>query len=504
MDQEGSQQYTSTLGALHRDDDRQSDQSSISDSRFDKSALYKEIQRLEQSMNADFQKYQANARAFSFLPTRGLRTREYDGKQDDAEDDDLSLLDDLDQVPLVTDIRPPFESHELSDTSIHSDRHILGDIVYQARNEVMDDSWQKNMALVDEHYNVPPLRNRSSAGDNDSLAMSPGKYFGARSLPFDSLWNDEQNQVSDESVRNDDIQNLSLSPDQHGYCSKRSTNSQNRCPSSSNISKSNASASTDPLWATFKALPESLQHTHHFDISRLNNFSFDQFHAPSTDHPQRLAAGISAEYRLNHPLKSENNYIFRKNGNYERPDVNTVINRESHFYKDRNREYAPNRTPSPREITEYTIQPHHLLLNCESLPDSIRTHIGRFEIKCSGSSQSSSFSIFSQQGKLHFYPRRGVVSTSHPVNITVRPKKSTIHSIIENGKSHVTETVLILLDGKHTKELTVDIEVFETNDNSSTGSTSSTAGSSLGANEYHCISKRLTSSCRFCMMEQPS
>ncbi|KAL0088081.1 hypothetical protein F4703DRAFT_1844174 [Phycomyces blakesleeanus] len=222
-----------------------------------KLTLYDEFERFERSGVAKFEKYLANARALSFgeqiqslsvmdkgnsksndpthsKPKQRKRSEHYRDKPKDHSrtpfkrqdrntigSDGFSILADLEKIPLVADMRPPFENnteHGLSDVSVHSDNDILGDVLKRTENET--DSWEDHHEhnMVDDDYNVKPLRNRvgthrNSDKDEDldengrsiwdqessnlkgvpERLMSPGQYFGARSLPLQSindLWNE--------------------------------------------------------------------------------------------------------------------------------------------------------------------------------------------------------------------------------------------------------------------------------------------------------------------------
>ncbi|KAI8084238.1 uncharacterized protein B0P05DRAFT_570205 [Gilbertella persicaria] len=103
----------------------------------DRSNLYTDLDQLERSVEAEFEQYLNQARSFPF-------------------------------------------HKDLRDASVHSDRDILGSEIL---DQMKSDSHVSHPSGVDEHYNVRPLRNTTSK----SRSISPGAYFGARSLPLSSI-----------------------------------------------------------------------------------------------------------------------------------------------------------------------------------------------------------------------------------------------------------------------------------------------------------------------------
>lgn len=153
-----------------------------------KTNLYKHLDKLEASVNADFEKYAAETLATSFpetLPRDVDQNKEYEEEEEEEE----AILDDLEHVPFVGDTRPPFGSdslHGLSDVSAHSDREILGHLLDQDQSD--EYAWVPDQDLVDEKYSVSPLINHPSGNHHQhNRPISPGEYFAARSLPLDSL-----------------------------------------------------------------------------------------------------------------------------------------------------------------------------------------------------------------------------------------------------------------------------------------------------------------------------
>jgi hypothetical protein len=128
--------------------------------------LYTDLDELEKSVEAEFEQYMNQARSFPFH-----QGQDY----------------------------PP-----LKDASVHSDYDILGaELLDKVNVELVKDdaSWHRYLERneVDDNYNVKPLRNNTqgSPGRSDS----PGAYFGARSLPLnsmDNVWKKEEQQQQGE------------------------------------------------------------------------------------------------------------------------------------------------------------------------------------------------------------------------------------------------------------------------------------------------------------------
>ncbi|KAJ8659785.1 hypothetical protein O0I10_004378 [Lichtheimia ornata] len=158
-----------------------------------KTNLYKHLDKLEASVNADFEKYAAEtlARSFPVRQENMSRGEEVEENGYEEEEEEEAILGDLEHVPFVGDTRPPFGSdsiHGLSDVSAHSDREILGHLLDKEKNDDDDEyAWVPDQDLVDEKYSVSPLINHPSGNHHQHRPISPGQYFAARSLPLDSL-----------------------------------------------------------------------------------------------------------------------------------------------------------------------------------------------------------------------------------------------------------------------------------------------------------------------------
>lgn len=163
--------------------------------------LERHLDRLEASLNAEFEQYFANTLNLSARdpipspPKRPLSGTSFGQQQQKQQKSDASILDRLlnEPIPQVLDAQPPFSPHDqslrLTDASFHSDREILGDIMKQPFGDVIPDHSQ-----FDERYNVSPLLNPQLEDPTPSRPVSPGHYFGARSLPldsFDDVWQSE-------------------------------------------------------------------------------------------------------------------------------------------------------------------------------------------------------------------------------------------------------------------------------------------------------------------------
>lgn len=153
----------------------------IKEEYLNKNNLYTDLDQLEKSVDAEFEQYMNQARSFPF--------------QEEQEEEQI--------------IR---EHPVLKDTSVHSDFEILGAEILDQVNDELDldnDSWHRYLENnnADDNYNVKPLRNNTNGSlrreevENSHLHSgntSPGQYFGARSLPLDSLDFQQQEQSQEE------------------------------------------------------------------------------------------------------------------------------------------------------------------------------------------------------------------------------------------------------------------------------------------------------------------
>lgn len=163
----------------------------IQDEYLDKNDLYNDLDQLERSVEAEFEQYMNQARSFPFQEEHEQATREHP---------------------------------ELENASVHSDYEILGaDLLEQVNDDFDLDnaSWQRYMENndVDDNYNVKPLRNNTNISfrreenkgeyaENQCFSgtTSPGQYFGARSLPLNSLDNVWQQKQDNEDVEQEQEQ----------------------------------------------------------------------------------------------------------------------------------------------------------------------------------------------------------------------------------------------------------------------------------------------------------
>ena len=164
VEEEESQLKTTNISYLRQKEKSGKGKSSMTRSAMIKSNLYKDLDRLEESLDADFEKHLAEVRA-AYLKNDKSNLTDYDNnetkrsttmsvsrqlqqqQQEYYDDDDRyydndnnnsveteSILGGLEHVPFVGDILPPFGSRPssvqgLSDVSIHSDKEILGELL---------------------------------------------------------------------------------------------------------------------------------------------------------------------------------------------------------------------------------------------------------------------------------------------------------------------------------------------------------------------------------------
>ena len=164
VEEEESQLKTTNISYLRQKEKSGKGKSSMTRSAIIKSNLYKDLDRLEESLDADFEKHLAEVRA-AYMKNDNSNLNDYDNnetkrsttmsvsrqqqqQQEYYDNDDRyydndnnnnsieteSILGGLEHVPFVGDILPPFGSRPssvqgLSDVSIHSDKEILGELL---------------------------------------------------------------------------------------------------------------------------------------------------------------------------------------------------------------------------------------------------------------------------------------------------------------------------------------------------------------------------------------
>ncbi|KAG2219973.1 hypothetical protein INT45_002187 [Circinella minor] len=159
VEEEESHSKPPIFSYLHQKEKSGKGKSSLTRSVIIKSNLYKDLDRLEESLDADFEKHLAEVRAASLKHgnlnltnynndnTKRSTTLSVSKQQQYYDNDDSyynndndnseeteSILGGLEHVPFVGDILPPFGSRPssvrgLSDVSIHSDKEILGELL---------------------------------------------------------------------------------------------------------------------------------------------------------------------------------------------------------------------------------------------------------------------------------------------------------------------------------------------------------------------------------------
>ncbi|ORY98095.1 hypothetical protein BCR43DRAFT_490866 [Syncephalastrum racemosum] len=260
--------------------------------------LERHLDRLEESLNAEFEQYFANTLNLSVRdpipssPNRPLsgasfehphqQQQQQQQQQQKQQKSDASILDRLlnEQIPQVLDAQPPFSPHDqslrLTDASFHSDREILGDIMKQSFGGGIPDHFQ-----FDEQYNVAPLLNPPQLEDpTPNRTLSPGQYFGARSLPlnsFDDVW------------QSDTKKHRPLSPH-----SEKDISAGDVFPE----------YESDSLEDTFKSLPESLKrgpecHINTLQLDHLRSLLHDKTRSFTDTRSTSNPRASSASYHTN-------------------------------------------------------------------------------------------------------------------------------------------------------------------------------------------------------------
>ncbi|KAI8143549.1 hypothetical protein BJV82DRAFT_668593 [Fennellomyces sp. T-0311] len=414
--------------------------SPVTRSAYIKSSLYKDLDRLERSLDADMQ-HLVGPLNNSLLDSVHEETST---KQDDSE---VSILRELEQVPFVGDIRPPFGSREtsfrgLSDVSTHSDRDILGDILKKRPSRSSNGSKERyipNQELVDEKYSVTPLVNpavttaksRKSGSPSHQRAMSPGEYFGKRSLPldsFDKIWDKPPAASPTYSHKN----SISYNDD-------------------------------DMLLQSFKSLPHSL--SHNYNIRHVNNTHASRRTQKHTSQPRERISSESIRFSTSlHDDNDDDDYVsipvIRHDHKSDRTNAGVVsgtvrlrrIHAVDRSDTDIDEEYSTN-------DGGYEVEPQQLILGCKVSANSVQLGNSQLRIRNNYTHRSRSFSLFSSRGKLKFLQRQGVISAGGYVDIVVRLRRSAATKRRQSDASF--ETILILIDGKYSHQVDVDMELID-------------------------------------------
>ncbi|KAG2209286.1 hypothetical protein INT47_005578 [Mucor saturninus] len=420
----------------------------IKDEHLNKNNLYTDLDQLEKSVDAEFEHYMNQARSFPFQEQEQERNREHP---------------------------------DLKDASVHSDFEILGAEILNQVNDELDldnDSWHRYLENnnADDLYNVKPLRNNTNdfPREEDSGHTSPGEYFGARSLPLNSL-NFQQN---DEYPLDSQQEERSLPLDSSDYRQERSF------PLDS-PKYQHEEASLPPNSSEYQQEPLNLSDFDRDQLQELNlSFTSSIKETPVKTRMQRL---IEARFKsLPKPLG-----LFPK---YEIPEIEL-----HHLYtqkKQRNRSTGSSSISSTRQQyasgdqrpkttsdslssfhssrptnsdEECTIEPASLHFLCEMSPKTIYAKVINLKITNPSPNTVRNFSIFSQGNLLEFEVNEGMILEHEVVQVLVKVRSNALLSYRRQQEPldeypSLHDKVLILIDHQQVNQLEVSIDFMSLED----------------------------------------
>ncbi|KAI9030820.1 hypothetical protein CLU79DRAFT_357656 [Phycomyces nitens] len=137
----------------------------------------------------------------------------------------------------------------------------------------------------------------------------------------------------------------------------------------------------------------------------------------------------------------------------------------------------------------YIVQPDHLLLQYQVKSTGIRLRDAAFEISNNFSNRSRTFTLFSARGRLSFSPRKGNLYANASVGITVKIRESTVGTQLDSMAASgfpykpLSDTILVLIDDKHSKQIQVKIDIQSTDEEGSSLDTNSFSRSANGSHD---------------------
>ncbi|KAI7870766.1 hypothetical protein BDF14DRAFT_1407839 [Spinellus fusiger] len=515
-----------------------------------KLTLYDEFERFERSGVAKFEKYLATTRALSFgelLPdlddtkknsssndkfhsatqhkkqqlaqqeSSTHSSRAYLHSQDPLHSqEECSILANLEKVALVTEIEPPFHpvGRRLSNASLHSDNAILGDVLKHQQNQ--DTSWENmnDHNKVDEYYNVEPLRNpigvhypqqRDSLWDQGThrsrqmaeRRLSPGQYFGARSLPLKSiqnLWNEQEMSYTSLELQHfpqDTYQsNMDSTTHQESHVLEEKAEEEIEKDveeslsreeiSIQSIPKKNNAHPTDPLWTTFKTLPETLQHCkYRINYNECNSKQLKEAIRQLRQKKKHHPINISPQQNSVDPLATRFHDLSLNSKKITRHE----------------KESRHSKRTQPRVANQpFIVQPDRLILKYTAKPSGIELRDAMFEIINTSHHHSCTFSLFSSRGRIAFSPREGVIPCNSYVTITARIRENTIGYYLDTMPvsdvyKPLPDTLLVLIEDKHPQKIQAKIHIQSMHqDSSHTNSESSIASHKVSQQKSSTVS----------------
>ena len=127
------------------------------------------------------------------------------------------------------------------------------------------------------------------------------------------------------------------------------------------------------------------------------------------------------------------------------------------------------------EQEDCIVEPDRLSLQCIIGVNNVQPGSSQLRITNNLTHRTRAFSLFSARGKLKFLHRQGIVPAGGHMDIIVRSRRSAATSKLHHHQKSSTtkkqtssnnihynfETILILIDGKYSQQLDVDMEIID-------------------------------------------
>ncbi|KAI8371519.1 uncharacterized protein BYT42DRAFT_71849 [Radiomyces spectabilis] len=415
------------------------------------STIYDEFNQLEQSVMADFQRYLTDVQEHLSLD----KAASHDGEE--------SVLSHLEPVPFVTDIEPPFDvanTRDPLDASVHSEY----DILEGGPRDHLSDSWQN---IEEQQRHVGDEQSEASASDNQwrQQSTSPGQYFRARSLPFESVdhvWQHRKPSFATHSAR---------------------SSSYNRIlPQHAEQPSNVASITDDPLAHVFKALPSSLQSNHHI----------------CDDYLSAILSALTLSPTSKPTIKQDDLLHAKEKTTIQTSDADiaTRVPREN--------DAANNRSASPQVHPLYEVYPKHLTFHDSTSSSSSQSqgNLVQLNLRNLSPHEPLEFSLFCAHSKVTFQAQQGIVEADTSVNVAVTYHGRRSFTLPDMSSCH--DTILLLINQEHSNQLPVEI-VNSANEDTQADTASLTALSTPVVQKVSDSSNRCKPGrppCRFCLLAQ--
>lgn len=358
--------------------------------------LYTDLDDLEKSVEAEFEQYMNQARSFPFH-------------------------------------NQPAQHPEQS-TDVHSDYDQVSgtDLLDQVENESMHGRLLHYSQEVDEEeYNdeIPLSKDDNSIHyeQESERAESLGAYFGARSLPLESVDDDEEDVWRQ-------TQSYEPSHEENGASIQQSF---------SVVAESTSKYKTS-LEARFKSLPENIRLFPKYELPDI------KLHHPYTQRRNRSSASSMSSTRQQYSSRNRQNRSPSQASSRKSRTLDHSLHDDS--FEEEEKEF-----PCIIEPTS------PLRFLCEISEKTIYAKVVHLKITNSSPNVVRSFSLFSQNNLLEFQMSEGMILEHEMMDIKIKIRSSALSSYQRQYKKEgdlqpLEDKLLVLIDKKYAHELDVCID----------------------------------------------